>query len=46
MPAMPAAPVAPATVPEGFGVLLECLAGVADPRLARGKVHPLPGVPG
>lgn len=34
------------TVPEEFAVLLACLATVADPRFARGKVHPLPGVLG
>ena len=45
---MPAAPVpCPATaVPEEFAVLLECLTAVGDPRRARGKVHPLPGVLG
>jgi hypothetical protein len=45
---MPAAPTpCPAiTVPEEFALLLECLAEVADPRLARGKVHPLAGVLG
>ena len=45
---MPAAPVpTPATtVPAEFAVLLECLARVGDPRFARGKVHPLPGVLG
>lgn len=40
-------PTSPAsTVPEEFAVLRECLATVADPRFARGKVHPLPGVLG
>ena len=45
MPALPAASAGP-TVPEEFAVLLECLAAVAGPRFARGKVHPLPGVLG
>ena len=45
MPAMPAASPS-STVPEEFAVLRECLAEVTDPRLARGKVHPLPGVLG
>jgi hypothetical protein len=45
MPASPAASPA-STVPEEFAVLLECLATVADPRFARGKVHSLPGVLG
>lgn len=45
MPAMPV-PSPVATVPEEFAVLLACLATVADPRLARGTVHPLPGVLG
>jgi hypothetical protein len=34
---------APSTVPEEFALLTAHLAGVADPRFARGKVHPLPG---
>jgi len=45
MPATPAPP-AVAMVPEEFAVLLACLATVADPRFARGTVHPLPGVLG
>jgi hypothetical protein len=45
MPAMPA-PCPTATVPDEVAVLLECLDEVADPRQARGKVHPLPGVLG
>jgi len=45
---MPATPIPSpaATVPEEFARLLEDLATVADPRFARGKVHPLPGVLG
>jgi hypothetical protein len=35
-----------ATVPQEFAILLECLTSVTDPRMARGKVHPLPGVLG
>jgi hypothetical protein len=31
-------------VPEEFALLLSSLAAITDPRLARGKVHPLPGV--
>jgi hypothetical protein len=42
MPATPA-PCPTATISDEFAVLLECLAEVANPRLARGKVHPLPG---
>ncbi|MDP9473402.1 MAG: transposase family protein, partial [Chloroflexota bacterium] len=45
MPVEPA-PSPAATVPEEFAILLECLARVSDPRFARGKVHPLPGVLG
>jgi hypothetical protein len=41
---MPASsPVAPG-VPEEFALLVESLAAITDPRYARGKVHPLPGV--
>jgi hypothetical protein len=32
------------TVPEEFAQLVAALAAITDPRLARGKVHPLPGV--
>lgn len=32
------------TVPEEFALLVSCLTAITDPRLARGKVHPLPGV--
>ena len=48
MPAgSPASPASPAsTVAEEFAGLRECLARVTDPRFARGKVHPLPGVLG
>jgi hypothetical protein len=45
MPAPPA-PSPAATVPDEFAVLLACLQEVADPRRARGKVHPLAGVLG
>src|SRR5215204_5043812 len=38
--AMPAT----STVPEEFALLLASFATITDPRLARGKVHPLPGV--
>jgi hypothetical protein len=36
---MPAAAVA-----DEFALLVECLTPITDPRFARGKVHPLPGV--
>jgi hypothetical protein len=45
MPATPA-PCPGATVPDEFAILLDCLAEAADPRRARGKVHPLAGVLG
>lgn len=35
---------ATSTVPEEFAPLVGALAAVTDPRFARGKVHPLPGV--
>lgn len=35
---------ATSTVPEEFALLVSALAEVGDPRFARGKVHPLPGV--
>jgi len=35
---------APSTVPDEFALLSERFAAVTDPRHARGKVHPLPGV--
>ena len=31
-------------VPEEFALLVSAFAAITDPRLARGKVHPLPGV--
>jgi hypothetical protein len=34
---------ATSTVPEEFALLLASFATITDPRLARGKVHPLPG---
>jgi len=37
---MPAA----STVPEEFALLVASFAAITDPRFARGKVHPLPGV--
>ena len=37
---------ADATVADDFALLVECWAAVTDPRFARGKVHPLPGVLG
>jgi len=41
---MPASTPVVATVPEEFALLVASLAAITDPRLARGKVHPLPGV--
>lgn len=35
---------ASATVPEEFALLVASLSAITDPRFARGKVHPLPGV--
>jgi hypothetical protein len=35
---------ASATVPEEFALLVAAFAAITDPRFARGKVHPLPGV--
>lgn len=35
---------ASSTVPEEFALLVSSLAAISDPRFARGKVHPLPGV--
>lgn len=41
---MPAATLESATLPEEFARLVAAFASVTDPRFARGKVHPLPGV--
>jgi DDE_Tnp_1-associated len=35
---------ASSTVPEEFALLVSAFAAITDPRFARGKVHPLPGV--
>lgn len=35
---------ATSTVPEEFALLVAAFAAITDPRFARGKVHPLPGV--
>lgn len=35
---------APSTVPAEFALLVSSFAAITDPRFARGKVHPLPGV--
>jgi DDE_Tnp_1-associated len=35
---------APSTVPTEFALLVSAFAAITDPRFARGKVHPLPGV--
>jgi len=35
---------ASATVPEEFALLVAAFAAITDPRFARGKVHPLPGM--
>ena len=35
---------ASSTVPEEFALLVAAFAAITDPRFARGKVHPLPGV--
>lgn len=41
---MPASTLESSTVPEEFARLVAAFASVTDPRFARGKVHPLPGV--
>jgi hypothetical protein len=41
---MPAAATPSSTVPEEFALLVAACAAITDPRFARGKVHPLPGV--
>ncbi len=41
---MPATSHESSTVPEEFALLVAAFATVTDPRFARGKVHPLPGV--
>jgi hypothetical protein len=41
---MPAAEIPSSTVPEEFALLVASFAAITDPRFARGKVHPLPGV--
>lgn len=41
---MPATSHESSTVPEEFAVLVAVFAAITDPRFARGKVHPLPGV--
>jgi len=41
---MPASSSAVSTVPEEFALLVARFAALTDPRHARGKVHPLPGV--
>src|SRR4051812_17887243 len=41
---MPASATMVSTVPEEFALLMAALAAITDPRFARGKVHPLPGV--
>ena len=43
---MPASATPSSTVPEEFALLVSSFAAITDPRLARGKVHPLPGVLG
>lgn len=43
---MPALVPASSTVPEEFALLVAAFAEVTDPRFARGKVHPLPGLLG
>ena len=35
---------ASSSVPGEFALLVSALAAITDPRFARGKVHPLPGV--
>jgi hypothetical protein len=41
---MPASAIPSSTVPEEFALLVAAFAAITDPRFARGKVHPLPGV--
>jgi hypothetical protein len=41
---MPASSRVSSTVPEEFALLVASFAAITDPRFARGKVHPLPGV--
>jgi len=41
---MPASAPVSSTVPEEFALLVSSFAAITDPRFARGKVHPLPGV--
>jgi hypothetical protein len=41
---MPASSTPSSTVPEEFALLVSSFAAITDPRYARGKVHPLPGV--
>lgn len=41
---MPASATVSSTVPEEFALLVSSFAAITDPRFARGKVHPLPGV--
>ena len=41
---MPASTPLSSTVPEEVALVVESFAAITDPRFARGKVHPLPGV--
>ena len=41
---MPTSAPGSSTVPEEFALLVSSFAAITDPRFARGKVHPLPGV--
>ncbi len=41
---MPASSSGSSSVPEEFALLVAAFAAITDPRFARGKVHPLPGV--
>ncbi len=41
---MAASAIPSSTVPEEFPLLVASFAAITDPRFARGKVHPLPGV--
>lgn len=41
---MPVSATPSSTVPEEYAVLVAAFAAITDPRFARGKVHPLPGV--
>ena len=43
---MPASAVPSSMVPAEFALLVSSFAAITDPRFARGKVHPLPGVLG